>query len=68
MAGLSLGALRKMERDGQSSLETLILVVQALGLAEELDGLLVLKRESIAQMEQAEAVKQRKRAPRRKAP
>ena len=68
MAGLSLGALRKMERNGQSSLETLIRVVHALGLAEELNSLFILKRESIAQMEQAEAVKQRKRAPRRKAP
>ncbi len=68
MAGLSLGALRKLEHDGQCSLETLIRVVQALGLVEELEDLFLLKRQSIAQMEQAEAVSQRKRAPRRKAP
>lgn len=68
MAGLSLGALRKLERDGQCSLETLIRVVQALGLAHELDNLFVLKRQSIAQMEQAVAVSQRQRAPRRKSP
>ncbi|MTW21478.1 helix-turn-helix domain-containing protein [Allochromatium palmeri] len=66
MAGLSLGAVRKLEQDGQSSLETLIRVVQALGLVEELEGLFVLKRLSIAQMEQAEVAGQRRRAPRRK--
>lgn len=67
MAGLSLGALRKLEHDGQCSLETLIRVIQALGLVEELEDLFLLKRQSIAQMEQAEADSQRKRAPRRKA-
>ncbi len=44
------------------------MVIQALGLVEELEGLFLLKRQSIAQMEQTEAVSQRKRAPRRKAP
>ncbi|MBK9574773.1 MAG: helix-turn-helix transcriptional regulator [Rhodoferax sp.] len=68
MAGLSLGALRKLEQDGQCSLETLVRVVHALGLANELEDLFVLKRQSIAQMEQAQAVQQRQRAPRRKAP
>jgi len=43
-------------------------VIQALGLVEELEGLFLLKRQSIAQMEQTEAVSQRKRAPRRKTP
>jgi len=66
MAGLSLGAVRKLEQDGQSSLETLVRVVQALGLVEELEDLFVLKRRSIAQMERAEAAGQRRRAPRRK--
>ncbi len=66
MAGLSLGAVRKLEASGQCSLETLIRVVQALGLAGELEDLFVLKRQSIAQMEQAEAVGQRQRAPRRR--
>lgn len=66
MAGLSLGALRKLEGSGQSSLETLVRAVQALGLVNELEDLFVLKRQSIAQMEQAEAVSQRQRAPRRR--
>lgn len=65
MAGLSLGALRKLENSGQSSLETLVRAVQALGLVHELEDLFVLKRQSIAQMETAEAVTQRQRARRR---
>ena len=66
MAGLSLGALRKLESSGQSSLETLVRAVQALGLVNELEDLFVLKRLSIAQMERAESVSQRQRAPRRR--
>lgn len=68
MAGLSLGALRKLEGSGQSSLETLIRVVQALGLVDELQGLFVLQRRSIAQMDQAETAGRRQRAPRRRTP
>ncbi len=68
MAGLSLGAVRKLEHDGQCSLETLIRVVQSLGLMNEMEDLFVLKRQSIAAMEQAEWVNQRQRAPRRKTP
>lgn len=66
MAGLSLGALRKLESDGQCSLETLVRVVQALGLLDELDDLFVLKRQSIAQMAQVDRVSRRQRAPRKK--
>ena len=66
MAGLSLGALRKLESDGQCSLETLVRVVQALGLLDELDDLFVLKRQSIAQMAQVDLVSRRQRAPRKK--
>ncbi|MGX5659107.1 helix-turn-helix domain-containing protein [Castellaniella ginsengisoli] len=65
MAGLSLGALRTLERNGQSSLETLIRVTQALGLVDELTDLFVLKHQSIAQMARAESAGQRQRAPRR---
>lgn len=65
MAGLSLGALRKLESSGQCSLETLVRTVQALGLATELDTLFSLQRQSIAQMLQAEAATRRQRAPRR---
>lgn len=65
MAGLSLGAVRKLETTGQSSLDTLVRVIQALGLTGELEDLLVLKRASIADMEQAEMAQRRQRAPRR---
>ncbi|MFA5631940.1 MAG: helix-turn-helix transcriptional regulator [Porticoccaceae bacterium] len=64
MAGLSLGAVRKLENSGRSSLETLVRVTQALGLVEELQPLFALKRQSIAEMEQA-AQARRQRAPRR---
>jgi DNA-binding phage protein len=64
-AGLSLGAVRKLEHDGQCSLETLLRVVQALGLTGELESLFVLRRESIAQMEKAGQTA-RQRAPRSK--
>jgi len=67
MAGLSLGAVRKLERDGQSSLDTLVRVAQALGVVEEMESLFVLKQQSIAQMAQIAAVRQRQRAPRRSA-
>lgn len=68
MAGLSLGTLRKLESSGQCSLETVVRVVQSLGLVDELEHLFVLKRQSIAQMERAELATQRQRAPRRKRP
>lgn len=67
MAGLSLGALRKLEADGQCSLETLIRVAQALGVLQELDELFVLKRQTIAQMAQVDLASRRRRAPRKKA-
>lgn len=66
MAGLSLGALRKLEGNGQCSLETLIRTVQALGLVGELESLFVLRQQSIADMERAATAKIRQRAPRRK--
>jgi transcriptional regulator with XRE-family HTH domain len=65
MAGLSLGAVRKLESDGQSSLETLIRVTQALGLVAELEPIFAQKPESIAAMQRAAKAQQRQRAPRR---
>lgn len=50
MAGLSLGALRKLESSGQCSLETVVRVVQSLGLVNELERLFLLERQSIAQI------------------
>jgi transcriptional regulator with XRE-family HTH domain len=64
MAGLSLGAVRKLESDGQCSLETLIRVTQALGLVAELEPLFAQKPESIAAMQRAAKIKLRQRAPR----
>jgi len=68
MAGLSLGALRKLESNGHSSLETLVRAVQALGLAGEMEHLFAPKLRTIRQMALIEAAAQRQRAPRRKTP
>lgn len=64
MAGLALGTVKKLEHSGVSSLATVVRVVQALGLANDLQGLFVLQRNSIAQMVHA-AQSQRQRAPRK---
>lgn len=68
MAGVSPGALRTLETRGQSSLETLVKVVQALGLTSELEPLFVIHPQSIARMELAEAARLRQRAPRQRSP
>ena len=65
MAGVALGTVKKLEHSGVSSFETVVRVVQALGLTDQLQGLFQLPRQSIAQMAQAEQA-QRKRAPRSK--
>ena len=53
-AGVSAGTVKNLENKGQSSLESLIRIVSALDLMEELDTLFVLRTRSIAEMEQAE--------------
>jgi transcriptional regulator with XRE-family HTH domain len=64
-AGLSPGALKKLERDGQGHVLTLVRAALALGLAAEFETLFALRPQaSIAQMERA-AHAGRKRAPRR---
>jgi transcriptional regulator with XRE-family HTH domain len=65
MAGVSVGTVKKLEHSGVSSLESVVRVVQALGLSGELQGLFLLQRQSIAQMALAEKAK-RQRAPRSK--
>ena len=65
MAGVALGTVKKLERNGVSSFETVVRVVHALGLVDELKPLFVLQRSSIAQMAQASQI-QRRRAPRKK--
>jgi transcriptional regulator with XRE-family HTH domain len=67
MASVSLGTIKTLERSGSSSLETLVRVVQALGLADDLASLFELKLDSIAHM-QALSQAQRQRASRPKNP
>lgn len=66
MAGVAVGALQNLERDGKCSLETFVRVTCALGLATEFGGLLALRpKTSIAQMERAAAAHSRRRASRK---
>lgn len=65
MAGVSRGALRNLElNSGASSLETLVRVAQALGLAGELQPLFAPQVRSIAELERTRTLRQR--APRRR--
>ncbi|MDP1605071.1 MAG: helix-turn-helix domain-containing protein [Rhodocyclaceae bacterium] len=64
MAGVSVGTVKTLERCGISSFETVIRIVQALGLTDQLQTLFDIPRRSIAQMEQAEHSR-RLRAPKR---
>jgi transcriptional regulator with XRE-family HTH domain len=66
-AGVSVGTVKNLEGKGQSSLETLVRVAMALGLADHLQPLFELPTQTIAQMELAQRA-QRQRAPRRSAP
>lgn len=63
-AGVSVGTVKSLEKTGQSSMASLVRVVQALGLTDQLQSLFVLKVQSIAEMEQAQLA-QRQRAPRK---
>ena len=63
-AGVSVGTVKVLEKTGQTSVASLIRVVQALGLTDQLQSLFVLKVQSIAEMEQAQLA-QRQRAPRK---
>ena len=63
-AGLSLGAVRQLEGSGQSGLDTLVRVLFVLGIVDELEDLFVLRQQSIAQMERANDLSRRQRAPR----
>jgi transcriptional regulator with XRE-family HTH domain len=63
-AGLSSGTIKNLESKGQSSLESFVQVVAALGLSDDLGELFRLKMVSIAAMEQAERAN-RQRAPRK---
>ena len=64
-SGVALGTVRHLESTGSCTLESLIRIIQCLGLVHELEGLFELKHGSIAQMQAAEQVQTRQRAPRK---
>ncbi len=62
-AGVSFGAVRKLETSGQTTLATFVKCVQALGAASELTALLTTPQvQSIAQLEKHMQAAQRQRA------
>jgi transcriptional regulator with XRE-family HTH domain len=63
-AGVSLGALRKLEQTGLVTVEVLLRVAGTLGLLEQLESLFVSRPVSIEQMEAAS--RSRRRASRKK--
>ena len=63
-AGLSTGTVKNIENKGQSSIESVVRLGLALGLADHFQELFSLQVKSIAQMDQIEKSK-RIRAPRR---
>lgn len=65
-AGVSIGTVKNLENTGQASLESVLRIALALGLADHFQALFALQVKSIVQMEQAEKSK-RLRAPRRAA-
>ncbi len=58
-AGISERALRNIEKSGRATFDNVVRVVMALGLAEELSGLLEVKPKSIKAMEAASVKRQR---------
>lgn len=58
-AGVSTGTVRNLEHKGQASLESLLRIVGALGLAGGLAELFVLRSNSIKEMEATSAGRQR---------
>ncbi len=66
-AGVSEGTIKTLENKGKSTVASLIRVVQALGLTQDLQQAFVLQVHSIADMEQAQQAS-RQRAPRQPRP
>ena len=61
-AGVSSGAVRKLETNGQTTLATFIKCVQALSAESDLEPVLASRLQSIAQMERNQQSVLRKRA------
>jgi len=63
-AGISAGTIKNLEKHGRATLESVIHVVAALGLSDELRDIFLIRMVSIAAMEKAERAN-RQRAPRK---
>lgn len=63
-ASVSEGTVRNLEKKGQATLESLLRIVIALGLVDELSGLFVFKPTSIKALEDADIRRVRASGPR----
>ncbi len=54
-AGVSHGTVKSIEKSGQSTLQSMVRIAQALGLEGEMQSVFVLQSRSIAEMERNEA-------------
>ena len=67
-AGVSKGTVSNIEKHGQGTLESLVRVLQAMGMTKELQPLFQPKATSIEQLKRAEEVQKRKRVSRKRTP
>jgi transcriptional regulator with XRE-family HTH domain len=65
-AGVSKGTVSNIEKHGQGTLESLVRVLQAMGMLKELQPLFQAKPTSIEQLKHFEDVKERKRVSRKR--
>lgn len=60
MAGVSAGTVKNIESKGQSSLESFVRIVRALGLLSELSPLFSARPSSVLQLEEMERLSRKK--------
>ena len=65
-AGVSKGTVSNIEKQGQGTLESLVRVLQAMGMIKELQPLFHSKPTSIEQLKHSEEVQERKRVSRKR--
>ena len=67
-AGVSKGTVSNIEKHGQGTLESLVRVLQAMGMTKELQPLFQPRPGSIEQLKHAEEVQERQRVSRKRTP
>jgi transcriptional regulator with XRE-family HTH domain len=68
LAGVSKGTISNIEKHGQGTLESLVRVIQAMGLTKELQPLFQSQPTSIEQLKHAAQIQSRQRVSRKRKP